>query len=130
LTKKTFEVLDFYIKVMNFGTTSNKSVPPRSPDKGSFPLDHDAECKELMSKYKLCLKENQNLTSKCRLETKNYLSCRMEKDLMMKEDLKKLGFSEDSSKESKVIQEIFEKTEPADRRKQGFVAGVGLRDLK
>jgi len=68
----------------------------KPPDKGSFPLDHDGECKEYMKRYMNCLKENNNDNSKCRTESKDYLQCRMDRQLMAKEDFAKLGYHEDS----------------------------------
>jgi len=63
-------------------------------DKGSFPLDHDGECKVFYLKYMVCLSKNENSNSKCRLESKDYLNCRMDKGLMAKESWSKLGYSD------------------------------------
>ncbi|KAK7507294.1 hypothetical protein BaRGS_00001229 [Batillaria attramentaria] len=68
------------------------SVKP--PEKGSFPLDHDGECKEFMTKYMRCLRQNKQENTKCRQESMNYLNCRMQNNLMAKEDWKKLGYSD------------------------------------
>lgn len=81
--------------VMNPG--SRKIFQAKPPDKGSFPLDHDGECKEYMKKYMNCLKKNNNDNHKCRTESKDYLQCRMDRQLMAKEDFRRLGYSEDSS---------------------------------
>lgn len=75
-------------------TFSQKSFTPTPPQKGSFPLDHEGECKKFMIKYMLCLRENQNENSKCREESQKYLGCRMEKGLMAKEEWSKLGYSD------------------------------------
>jgi cytochrome c oxidase assembly protein subunit 19 len=64
---------------MNVGTTSNKAKPPKPPEKGSFPMDHDAECKLAMRKYMECLQKNDNVSSRCRFEAKDYFECRMDK---------------------------------------------------
>ena len=65
---------------MNFGgPTSSKSLAPRPPEKGSFPLDHDAECKISVKQYMDCLKENKNVSTNCRSEMKTYLKCRMDR---------------------------------------------------
>jgi len=78
-----------------------KQFKPTAPDKGSFPLDHEGECKAFYARYMLCLHDNKNDASKCRPESKNYLGCRMDKGLMTKESWDKLGFSDlDSKKES------------------------------
>ncbi|XP_046855212.1 cytochrome c oxidase assembly protein COX19-like [Xenia sp. Carnegie-2017] len=74
---------------MNAG---KKVFQAKPPDKGSFPLDHDGECKEYMMNYMQCLKLNKNCNSKCRTESKLYLECRMERELMAKEDLELLGY--------------------------------------
>ena len=71
-----------------------KQFKPTAPDKGSFPLDHEGECKVAYLKYMVCLSENGQKNSACREQSKNYLECRMEKNLMAKEDLSKLGFSD------------------------------------
>ncbi|XP_072229378.1 cytochrome c oxidase assembly protein COX19 [Leuresthes tenuis] len=76
---------------MNFGS---KSFKPRAPDKGSFPLDHFGECKDFKEKFMKCLRENHHDNSKCRLQSKDYLSCRMDHQLMAKEPLQKLGFKD------------------------------------
>eukprot|EP00745_Piridium_sociabile_P008427 TRINITY_DN156974_c0_g1_i1.p1 TRINITY_DN156974_c0_g1~~TRINITY_DN156974_c0_g1_i1.p1 ORF type:complete len:107 (+),score=28.27 TRINITY_DN156974_c0_g1_i1:32-322(+) len=71
---------------------SRGSVKP--PEKGSFPLDHDGECKQFMTKYMRCLRENRQENTKCRQESMDYLNCRMDRNLMLKEDWKKLGYSD------------------------------------
>ncbi|XP_029977504.1 cytochrome c oxidase assembly protein COX19 [Sphaeramia orbicularis] len=76
---------------MNFGS---KSFKPRPPDKGSFPLDHFGECKDFKEKFMKCLSENSFDNSKCRLQSKDYLECRMDNQLMAKEPLEKLGFKD------------------------------------
>ncbi|XP_036606821.1 cytochrome c oxidase assembly protein COX19 [Trichosurus vulpecula] len=74
---------------MNFGT---KSFQPRPPDKGSFPLDHFGECKAFKEKFMKCLRDNNFENAFCRNESKEYLECRMERQLMAQESLEKLGF--------------------------------------
>ncbi|XP_054849033.1 cytochrome c oxidase assembly protein COX19 [Eublepharis macularius] len=83
---------------MNFGS---KSFKPRPPDKGSFPLDHFGECKAFKEKYMRCLRENSFENSLCRQESKEYLECRMDRQLMAREPLEKLGFKD-------LIEEKFE----------------------
>lgn len=73
---------------------NQKRFIPTPPDKGSFPLDHDNVCKLTMLRYMNCLRSNREDTSKCRDETKNYLQCRMENNLMAKEEWSYLGFKE------------------------------------
>lgn len=74
-----------------FGAKQFKATPP---DKGSFPLDHDGECKKFYFKYMICLSDNENKNSLCRHESKDYLQCRMEHGLMAPESWKNLGFSD------------------------------------
>lgn len=76
---------------MTFG---QKSFTPTPPQKGSFPLDHQGECKKFMIKYMLCLRENKNENSLCREQSQDYLACRMEKGLMVQEEWSKLGYSD------------------------------------
>ncbi|XP_038677032.1 cytochrome c oxidase assembly protein COX19 [Scyliorhinus canicula] len=76
---------------MNF---SSKSFSPRPPDKGSFPLDHLGECRKFKEKFMKCLRESKFDNSLCREESKEYLECRMERQLMTKEPLEKLGFKD------------------------------------
>ncbi|XP_078134944.1 cytochrome c oxidase assembly protein COX19 [Sander vitreus] len=76
---------------MNFGT---KSFKPRAPDKGAFPLDHFGECKAFKERFMKCLKDNSFDNSKCRLQSKDYLECRMDNQLMAKEPLARLGFKD------------------------------------
>lgn len=71
-----------------------KQFKPIAPDKGSFPLDHDGECKKFYLKYMLCLNQTNFDASKCRPESKDYLECRMQKGLMDKESWSKLGYSD------------------------------------
>lgn len=75
-----------------------KSQPPL---KGSFPLDRKGECKELKEIFLQCLKVNKQDNSKCRIESKNYLTCRMDRDLMEKEPLEKIGYRDLSDNKNK-----------------------------
>ncbi|XP_063443705.1 uncharacterized protein LOC134724544 [Mytilus trossulus] len=70
----------------------------KPPDKGSFPLDHDGECKKEMLRYIICLRKSDHDNNSCRVESKDYLKCRMDNNLMAKEDWKKLGYSDDIKK--------------------------------
>ncbi|KAM6898447.1 cytochrome c oxidase assembly protein COX19 [Lycodopsis pacificus] len=76
---------------MNFGS---KSFKPRAPDKGAFPLDHFGECKAFKETFMKCLRNNNFDNSLCRLQSKDYLECRMDNQLMAKEPLTKLGFKD------------------------------------
>lgn len=74
-------------------TFSQKKFVPTPPDKGSFPLDHENVCKKLMLQYMSCLRKNNDNNSNCREEAKRYLECRMDNQLMAREEWSKLGFS-------------------------------------
>jgi len=71
-----------------------KQFKPTAPDKGSFPLDHEGECRVPYLQYMVCLSENNHKNSECRQQSKDYLQCRMDRGLMAKEDWSKLGFRE------------------------------------
>ncbi|KAG1055400.1 hypothetical protein G6F46_007086 [Rhizopus delemar] len=80
---------------MAFGRTSNvESSPGKAPLLGSFPLDHDGECKAFIKEYIKCLKENKNNNGLCRQFSKAYLQCRMDNGLMDRDDMKNLGFAD------------------------------------
>ena len=84
-------------KMSTFGApgTGVKIGRPNPPAKGSFPLDHDAECQPLMKQYLRCLKTARGVNSpECRELSKNYLSCRMERGLMAPDEMKNLGYGE------------------------------------
>ena len=70
---------------MNFSSQQKQLVKP--PQRGIFPLDHDAECKLKMQEYLGCLNQEKSTHYKCRELSRAYLQCRMDADLMAKEDL-------------------------------------------
>ena len=76
---------------------SQKIFKTTAPIKGSFPLDHDGECKEFMLNYMKCLKANNQNNFVCQKESREYLHCRMERGLMEKEDFKRLGLQDKTS---------------------------------
>ena len=67
---------------------------PKPPEKGSFPLDHDGDCRKLVSKNLKCLHEEDLNASECRDVARDYLQCRMDNNLMAKENMEDLGFTE------------------------------------
>ncbi|KAI5068010.1 hypothetical protein GOP47_0016355, partial [Adiantum capillus-veneris] len=73
-----------------------RGLQPIPPEKGVFPLDHFQECQHVMKQYLACLQDNKHEAEKCRSLSKSYLQCRMERNLMAKQDLSQLGFSETS----------------------------------
>ncbi|CAN7995156.1 unnamed protein product [Ixodes hexagonus] len=82
---------------MSSVTFGQKVFSPKPPDKGSFPLDHEGDCKRGVLKYLLCLKEHDNDAEPCRHLAQDYLKCRMDNQLMAKEEWSKLGFQEPKS---------------------------------
>ncbi|RDA85979.1 hypothetical protein CP532_4857 [Ophiocordyceps camponoti-leonardi (nom. inval.)] len=74
------------------------STKPTPPQRGSFPLDHDGECKHAMSDYLACMKKARGLNGDdCRILAKAYLACRMDRNLMARDDFKNLGFADSST---------------------------------
>mmetsp|Transcript_21137 Transcript_21137/g.50236 ORF Transcript_21137/g.50236 Transcript_21137/m.50236 type:complete len:164 (+) Transcript_21137:2341-2832(+) len=102
---------------MNF-STSKQFVKP--PQRGIFPLDHDAECKPYMEKYMSCLKESNDTHHKCKELSRDYLQCRMDHQLMAKEDLNHLGYSEDKAV---VGAQVYDRS----KEKAGFIAGKHIQ---
>jgi len=64
------------------------------PQRGSFPLDHEGECKDVMISYLRCIKLNQGNNGACRPESRAYLECRMDKGLMQRDDMVNLGLGD------------------------------------
>lgn len=50
-----------------------------------------------MLRYMSCLRENKDDNSLCREESKKYLNCRMDNNLMKKEEWSKLGFEDEKN---------------------------------
>ncbi|CAP69610.1 uncharacterized protein PODANS_1_12660 [Podospora anserina S mat+] len=74
------------------------NTKPTPPQRGSFPLDHDGECKDVMMSYLSCIKKVKGVNQdECRQLAKSYLGCRMDHNLMAKDDFKNLGFKEDKT---------------------------------
>ncbi|TEB35105.1 hypothetical protein FA13DRAFT_1441122 [Coprinellus micaceus] len=80
---------------MSFGRppSINNGFRVSAPDRGSFPLDHFGECKQKMTLYMNCLKENGSTSSPCRVLSREYLDCRMQKGLMERDDFENLGLA-------------------------------------
>ncbi|KAF1817509.1 hypothetical protein P152DRAFT_379272, partial [Eremomyces bilateralis CBS 781.70] len=66
------------------------------PERGSFPLDHDGECKRQMMRYLRCIKSHRGTNDdECRLLSREYLECRMEsRNLMAPDTSDNLGFAD------------------------------------
>lgn len=99
-----------------FGAARLKVTPP---ERGVFPLDHDAECKDFMKKFLYCLKTNSGDHFPCKNQSQAYLQCRMDRGLMAKDDLNNLGFGDNGA---------YERVNPkeGEKEKSGFVAGMGV----
>ncbi|CAI9089640.1 OLC1v1024251C1 [Oldenlandia corymbosa var. corymbosa] len=78
----------------------NRGVRPVPPEKGVFPLDHMHLCDLEKKEYLNCLKSSGHKSEKCRHLSKMYLQCRMEKNLMAKQDMSELGFGRESGTEA------------------------------
>ncbi|WOL13413.1 cytochrome c oxidase assembly protein COX19-like [Canna indica] len=78
----------------------SRGARPAPPEKGIFPLDHLHECDLEKKEYISCLKSSGHQSEKCRHLSKKYLECRMQRNLMAKQDLSELGFREDSEADS------------------------------
>ncbi|EEA20627.1 Cytochrome c oxidase assembly protein cox19 [Talaromyces marneffei ATCC 18224] len=79
---------------MSFGAPGGAAAnfKPTPPERGSFPLDHDGECKHLIQNYLKCLKSQGGVNNEdCRKLAKGYLGCRMDKNLMAPDEFKNLG---------------------------------------
>lgn len=83
---------------MSSYTFSQRLFQPTPPERGSFPLDHEGICKRIMIKYMRCLTEHQSRNDSCRDIAKEYLGCRMDHNLMAREDWSQLGFDVDQPK--------------------------------
>ncbi len=64
----------------SFASVPAKGLPPRPPDKGSFPLDHFRECSDMKQRYLDCLGRHgmDTQADECRKLTSAYLECRMD----------------------------------------------------
>lgn len=78
-----------------FGGPRGAGAKP--PEKGIFPLDHFGECKQVADAYLKCLKQHARDAVACQQLAKQYLQCRMDRNLMAQQDLKELGFKEQSA---------------------------------
>lgn len=76
---------------------TQRSAPPKPPLKGSFPLDHDGDCKTIQQQYMSCLQKNNYVATYCRDLSRQYLQCRQANGLMAEEDMNRLGFDQGSA---------------------------------
>jgi cytochrome c oxidase assembly protein subunit 19 len=84
---------------MASNTFGQKIFQPKPPIQGSFPLDHEGDCKRTMLEYMLCMSRERNDSSKCRQQAKAYLECRMEHNLMEKRPLDTFGYENEPVKD-------------------------------
>ena len=63
-----------------------------APERGSFPLDHEGDCKSVVQDYLGCVKSQRGDNARCRDLARMFLQCRMDHGLMAKDDFKNLGF--------------------------------------
>jgi len=104
-----------------------------APDKGSFPLDHGGQCQTAVRRYLDCLKEGDNAHRRCTELTKEYLRCRMDRNLMKREPLSALGFGSSASPSAAAAAAAA--AEPAfavdvrAKEKVGFISGLGVKPL-
>lgn len=78
------------------------NVPPpvitrNPPALGSFPLDTQGACKELVRKYLDCVRMHDTHSTPCRDLIQMYLKCRMENGLMENSSMESLGFNSNST---------------------------------
>ncbi|KAM2016322.1 hypothetical protein ACFX16_046750 [Malus domestica] len=78
----------------------NRGLSPVPPEKGVFPLDHMHLCDLEKKKCLSCLKTSGHQSEKCRLFSKMYLECQMEKNLMAKQDMSELGFVKEGNSDA------------------------------
>ena len=108
---------------------SARQGPAKAPERGSFPLDHGGTCRPYMLEFQNCMKNNNSSHALCRDFSKKYLSCRMDNELMARDDFKNLGFSKEAEHKAKRAHE----QHSADQRKKentGFVAGLTIKGEK
>eukprot|EP00444_Apocalathium_aciculiferum_P010655 CAMPEP_0183385454 /NCGR_PEP_ID=MMETSP0370-20130417/1459_1 /TAXON_ID=268820 /ORGANISM="Peridinium aciculiferum, Strain PAER-2" /LENGTH=140 /DNA_ID=CAMNT_0025563469 /DNA_START=63 /DNA_END=485 /DNA_ORIENTATION=- len=95
-------------------------MPGRPPDKGSFPIDHFSECAHLKAEYLRCLAANNHDNMSCRYLSKQYLVCRMDKNLMREEPMSALGFTDADNEHRAARKKNRDKT----KEQKGWVVGV------
>jgi len=63
-----------------------RQLAPNTPDRGSFPLDHDAKCGRDAKEYLQCMSNHLGKMSSCKYLINRYFKCRHENGLMANED--------------------------------------------
>lgn len=112
-------------------TPSSRGIGKAKPQKGSFPVDHFNECRQLAEQYTACLKDNGGEQSACRELSKEYLECRMQRGLMEQQSMRSLGFDITPPVESHDADNATDAAASSDARAQarqqqqhGYVAGT------
>lgn len=108
-------------------TLSGRSLPPRAPMKGSFPLDHLGECAPLAKLYSACVREHDGAAGQCRVLARRYLECRMEAGLMAQEQMAALGLDADVPPPAEGDPKADDGSAGGEKRgeeRKGFVAGI------
>ncbi|KAI9655383.1 MAG: Cytochrome c oxidase assembly protein cox19 [Bathelium mastoideum] len=93
---------------MSFGGPGGGQVvsKPIPPERGSFPLDHFGECKDVMQSYLRCLRAHRGTNdNECRMLSKQYLQCRMDRNLMAPDEMKNLGYADEGKAPKEVTGE-------------------------
>ncbi|RKP00903.1 hypothetical protein CXG81DRAFT_3852, partial [Caulochytrium protostelioides] len=67
----------------------SQAVPP---ERGAFPLDLTHACAPQAEAYRACLKTHRNQLQPCRALARAFLQCRMDHGLMLRDDMRNLGF--------------------------------------
>jgi len=78
-----------------FGGPGGRQIvsKPSPPERGSFPLDHEAECQPLMKQYLRCLRSHRGINDdECRQLSKGYLQCRMDRCVNSNAELPSLSW--------------------------------------
>ena len=99
----------------------SRALPPSPPARGSFPLDHGGECKEPMRAFLECMRAHAQEHASCRDRSRDYLQCRMSRDLMAQEDLETMGFAESA----RVVPPRDGAPSTAAAREEDVIAGLG-----
>ena len=97
-----------------------RQAPSVAPDYGSFPLDRRGACTALMQGLMACLKREGGVHANCKHLSREYLACRMAKQLMAPEDLDGLGFHAADIAAAKDFVPYTKKKE-----REGYIAGTG-----
>jgi cytochrome c oxidase assembly protein subunit 19 len=74
----------------------------KPPINGSFPLDHEGQCRTVVGRYLKCLQEHGSDQTACRALAKIYLACRMDRGLMARDEWPTLGFPDEHNKSAEI----------------------------